>query len=179
MTSEQTKEINSSWELAFRTQLILEEQREIFDYWNRLRVGREMPARLDVDPAEMTPYLPLISLTEIDDENGRFKVRLAGTRFRDIFDEEITGKYVDDLGFGDQHDYWMAAYDRVRDQRRPAQGVAPVNWRDKGDLFAFWMRLPLSKNDDHVDMMLGLDVFLVSAKADALSKSNGLSLVAK
>lgn len=162
-----------SWQLAFRRQLILPEQKEVFDYWHTCRGRRAMPSRADINPARLKKHLPTVSLLNVVDENT-FSVRLAGTGIREILDEEITGRYLSDIDFKEHQAYWQAAHHRVATEKRPAQGVAPVTWRDKGNLFVFWLRLPLSSDGQKVEMILGYDLYLAAAKADALSRQKQL-----
>ena len=162
-----------SWQLAFRRQLILSEQKDVFDYWQECKGARLLPSRADIDPARLKKHLPTISLMNVIDENT-FSVRLAGTGIREILDEEITGRYLSDIDYKEHQAYWQAAHHRVVTEKRPAQGVAPVTWRDKGNLFVFWLRLPLSTDGEAVDMILGFDLYLAAAKVDALSKQKRL-----
>ena len=161
------------WQLTFRRQLILAEQKDVFDYWQGCRADRLMPSRADIDPAMLKRHLPTITLLNVVDDET-FTVRLVGTGIREILNEEITGKYLSDIDFGEHQAYWQAAHHRVVSERRPAQGVAPVTWRDKGNLFVFWLRLPLSADGETVDMILGFDLYLAAAKVDALSKQKRL-----
>lgn len=162
------------WQLTFRRQLILSEQKEVFDYWQELRRGRAMPSRADVEPQHLKRHLPTILLLNVAGE-GDITVRLAGTGIRDVLDEEITGKSLSQIDFGQYRDYWRSAHARVVSEKRPAQGVAPVTWREKGNLFVFWLRLPLSADGDSVNMILGYDLYLAAAKVDALSKQKQLA----
>ena len=43
---------------AFRAQLVMLGQRELFDYWLRAADGRRMPARSDLDPLKVPRLLP-------------------------------------------------------------------------------------------------------------------------
>lgn len=103
--------------------------------------------------------LPAISLMEIEAETGRLRVRLAGTRLRDIYEREITGLHLDDFDLGDKHDYWMATYRRVIETGRPAQGVVRGPRVNKDHLVQFWLRLPLGSVDG-VSMILCHDDFV-------------------
>ena len=157
------------WQMTFRRQLILAEQKDVFDYWQAMRGDRRLPSRADLNPAALKKHLPTIMLLNVVDADT-FSVRLAGTGIRDVLDEEITGKFLSDIDYGEHGAYWQAAHHRVVTERRPAQGVAPVTWRSKGNLFVFWLRMPLSADGEQVDMILGYDVYLAAAKVDALSR---------
>jgi hypothetical protein len=148
--------------VAFRAQLIIAEQRQLYDYWAAIAGGRNMPSRDDVSPAHFPRLLPYISLLERAD--SRLKVRLAGTRLRDIYEREITGLFLDDIDWGEKKSYWDAVYDHVTKTLRPAQGVVRGPRVDKKHLVQFWLRLPLSHEEKPANMILCHDTF-VSAQA--------------
>lgn len=155
-----------SSELAFRAQLVVPEQRRLYDYWRARVTDRGLPARSDINPADFARLLPNVSL--IDVEGSRFKVRLAGTRLRDIYDAEVTGRYLDELDWGDKAEYWMSAYRRVVQNRRPAQGIVRSPRTGKDHLVQFWLRLPLSQDGSEVSMILCYDSFVPTMNVDGL-----------
>lgn len=162
-------------DLQFRGQLLLPEQRQIYDYWIGLCEGRRMPARADVHPSGLLAYLPTISLVE---RTGQaFKYRLAGTRLREAYGLELTGKDIDEMVFDlPTRAYWRSSFERAVRLRKPIQGVSPFRSRKKDDLFDFWMRLPLSSDGEMVDMLLCYEAFLLPAQASALSVRQTLAI---
>ena len=157
--------VAASSELAFRAQLVVPEQKQLYDYWIGRANGRSMPARCDISPTDFPQLLPLISLIDVEPNPQRFRVRLAGTRLREIFDREITGAYLDDLDWGDMTDYWLSAYKRVVKAQKPAQGMVRAPRKAKEHLVQFWLRLPLSSDGQGVTMILCYDAFVPSAEA--------------
>ena len=131
--------------IAFRAQLVVPEQRQLYDYWIEKAADRAMPDRGDINPAHIPRLLPSISLIDVDPANGGCKIRLAGTRLRDVYDREITGLSIADLDFGDKHDYWMAAFRRTIEEGKPTQGVVRGPTLHKGHLVQYWLKLPLSR----------------------------------
>jgi hypothetical protein len=144
--------------VAFRAQLIIAEQRQLYDYWASIAAGRSMPSRDDVSPAHFKHLLPFISLLERVD--GRLRVRLAGTRLRDIYEREITGLFLDEIDWGEKQTYWDAVYDHVTKTLRPAQGVVRGPRLDKNHLVQFWLRLPLLHEGTPAGMILCYDTFV-------------------
>ena len=70
----------------------------LYDYWVGLResLGR-LPRRSEIDPLDLpSDVLPGMIIIERDAEH-RFWCRLAGTRMREIYGFEVTGKYLDDV----------------------------------------------------------------------------------
>ena len=157
--------VAASSEFAFRAQLVVPEQRQLYDYWVGRTEGRSMPARADISPADFPSLLPLISLIDVEHETHRFRVRLAGTRLREVFDREITGAYLEDLDWGDMTEYWLSAYNRVVQACKPAQGMVRGPRKAKDHLVQFWLRLPLSNDGERVTMILCYDAFVPSAEA--------------
>ena len=86
--------------IAFRAQLVVPEQRQLYDYWLSCGGGKPMPCRSDINPADIPRLLPFVSLIEVAEDVKQSRVRLAGTRLRDVFDREITGLTIDDLDLG-------------------------------------------------------------------------------
>ena len=150
---------------AFRAQLIVPEQRQLFDYWLEQTRGRVMPARADISPARIPRLLSGISLVEVNATSRRCRFRLAGTRLREIYDREITGLHLDDLDWGDKEDYWRAAYGRAIDEAKPAQGVVRGPTVHKEHLIQYWLKLPLSSDGAVVDMLLCHDYFMPASEA--------------
>jgi hypothetical protein len=144
--------------VAFRAQLIIAEQRQLYDYWASIAAGRSMPSRDDISPAHFKHLLPFISLLER--AGGRLKVRLAGTRLRDIYEREITGLFLDEIDWGEKQTYWNAVYDHVTKTLRPAQGVVRGPRLDKNHLVQFWLRLPLLHDGAPAAMILCYDTFV-------------------
>jgi hypothetical protein len=153
-------------QIAFRAQLVVPEQRQLYDYWLDKAAGRPMPDRRDIHPADIPRLLPYVSLIEVAD--GRCRVRLAGTRLREVYDREITGLYVDLLDWGDKRDYWLAAYRRPIQEGKPAQGVIRGPRVHKEHLVQYWLKLPLCcPNTEGVGMILCLDHFQTATEQTA------------
>ncbi|MGF7160470.1 hypothetical protein FHS85_002093 [Rhodoligotrophos appendicifer] len=145
---------------VFRAQLIVSEQQQLYDYWSTRAGNRAMPGRCDISPAHFPRLLPGISLIDVGERDQRFRVRLAGTRLREIYEREITGLYLDEFDWGDRRDYWVSAYERVVGTGRPAQGVVRGPRVSKEHLVQFWLRLPLSSDAKRIDMILCHDAFI-------------------
>lgn len=151
---------------AFRAQLVTQGQRELFDYWLRSAGQRPMPVRSDLDPLKVPRLLPHLGLIDLRDGVGQGLFRLAGTRLRDIYGQEITGKRIEEVFSGDCASYWSRIHRRVAEKGAPAHGVVrgPAEGRDH--VVLFWLRLPLSEDGARVDRILCHDVAGPSETAD-------------
>ena len=117
----------------------------------------------------------MISLLEsqVSEADIRFKYRLAGTGFWNLYDSEITGKYVDELPIGDRCQYWHRVLSRVQKFGRPSAGVTRPGTPARSHLAQFWIRLPLSEDGVNVSMILGYDAMISFSEAEALQAVDG------
>lgn len=143
---------------AFRAQLVTQGERELFDYWLRSAGTKRMPARSDLDPLKVPRLLPHLGLIDVMDGLHQASFRLAGTRLRDVYGQEITGKRVDEVFAGDRAAYWRRIHERIMRLGRPLHGVVrgPAEGRDH--IVLFWLRLPLSEDGGRVDRILCHDM---------------------
>ena len=74
-----------------------------------------------------------------------------------MFEDEIQGKYIDELPIGDRAAYWQRILGNIIDKRRPMAGVTRPGTPLGGHLAQFWIRMPLSSDGKHIDMILGYD----------------------
>jgi len=144
--------------VAFRAQLVIPEQRQLFDYWLDKCREAGLPRREDLSPADIPRLLPHVSLIDVLPDGSGFRYRLAGSRLRDIFDREVTGTMVAAAGEGGRPGYWFKALERAAKSARPVNGALCGARQASEHLVQFWLRLPLSCHGDEVDMILGHDV---------------------
>ncbi len=154
----------SQSELTFRAQLVIPDQRDVYDYWLNCRDGDNLPARDDVNPVELKKHLSFVSLIDVEDDPQRFRVRLAGTGLRDVYGREMTGTYLEEDSHID-----VKSLSRLVARGRPAQGVLPIQLPDRDNLIQFWLKLPLAEDGQKINMILGFDVFMQVPKARALA----------
>lgn len=147
-------------ELAFRARLILRDQRDLYGYWRACAQSKAIPSRFDIDPIDIPQLLPGLSLLDAGEDLYSLRYRLAGTRVREIYGTEITGRTVFDSGLQHKRDYWLSVYRKVINEQTPMQGAVrgPVSGRDHVHLI--WMRLPLSGLTGSVERVLGYDAAL-------------------
>jgi hypothetical protein len=143
---------------AFRAQLMMQGQRELFDYWHRSAGTRRMPARSDLDPLQVPRLLPHMGLIDVADGLDQAYFRLAGTRLHDIYGQEITGKLAEDVFSGDCAAYWRRIHERVVETGLPHHGVVRGPAKGRDHVVLFWLRLPLSEDGGRVDRILCHDM---------------------
>ena len=144
---------------ALRHQIILPEQQAFYDYWRSRCSENTLPSRHDILPEDISAQLPMTSLIErTPSASGhRYKYRLAGTGFWNLYREEIQGRHLDDLPIGCRVDYWHRVLDQVIETRKPYIGVTKPNTPNGGHMAQFWVRLPLSDDGRDINLILGYD----------------------
>jgi hypothetical protein len=150
-------------ELAFRAQLIMREQRELYGYWRACAQSRSIPTRFDIDPVAIPHLLPGLSLIDTGPDLVSLRYRLAGTRVGEIYGAEITGRGVFEIGLKDRREYWRSVYRRVIEEQTPMQGAVRAPAAGREHLLLVWMRLPLSGFSGRVERVLGYDAALPSS----------------
>src|SRR5262249_15936923 len=129
-------------------------------YWLSKRQGERLPARSDIEPAEIVPILPNMILLNVHYDPLRISVRLRGTRIDEF---RPKGQWTDlheantfDRGRRDDYQREMQF---VASHRRPAFARDWLTTRFEAvcDLYAgIW---PLSSDGQRVDMLVVIEDF--------------------
>ena len=139
--------------ISLRSDDMLNDQREVLDYWESLKKGAALPRRADFKPAAIVRRLPTVSLVDVDLSGERFRYRLAGTGLREAFSHDLTGRPL-------EHEEWRAIYRDIAASATPANGYMPLLRKDRPSLVQAWLRLPLAGEDGRVTTILGYDRFI-------------------
>ncbi|MGB0907826.1 MAG: PAS domain-containing protein [Maricaulaceae bacterium] len=159
---------------ALRHQMVLPEQQSIFDYWRSRCKGGAFPSRYDIEPEHIVRHLPTVSLLEVKGtcDLPRFRYRLAGTGFWPLYEDEIQGRYIDELPIGDRREYWNRVLSDMLTKRRASAGVTRSGTPTGGHLAQFWIRMPLSSDGRNIDMILGYDHLVKLSKTAKPEEQN-------
>jgi hypothetical protein len=128
--------------------------RALYDHWRTKCGDRPMPARKDLDPVDLKPYLPSIILVDVVADARRFVYRLVGTKEVAERGNDPTGKPVGEAFFAKTAEETLDIYGYVVRERRPFcfrdPYLAPDGQTEHEDI----IYLPLSANGADVDMIL-------------------------
>jgi len=129
---------------------------EMYAYWQRKRAARAMPARSDIEPAEIKRLLPGILLVDVRATDGAldFVYRLVGTREVDMRGHDPTGRRVAEAYYGKSADLVTACYRRVVETCQPFLDddcfhLPGQEWSPSASVY-----LPLSSDGARVNMIL-------------------------
>src|SRR5258708_7005924 len=99
-----------------------------YEYWLRARdrSGRLLPGRQHLDPAEMAGFLPYVALYDIvrDGVYQRFRMRLIGSHFEEVLGRDVTGMYIEHMGWLEIFDDLYRRFSTVTDEKVAAYGVS-------------------------------------------------------
>jgi hypothetical protein len=129
----------------------------LHDYWRgKCRDGR-LPARRDIDPLDLPrAMLPNILLLDVERATGalRFRVRLAGTGFLDLYGREVTGRYFDELAPAAPMAPLLDALRAIVATREPRFLASPLTAPNRNFGWIKRFALPLAEDGETVDMVL-------------------------
>jgi len=126
----------------------------VLAHWVNIRGARSMPARRDLVLRDIRRLLPHVQLVDVADGGTRFQHRLVGTKLVEMFGEEYTKKYLDELLTGVRYELMASLYTDVSRFKRPIflrnlyrvpRGIEIITNR---------IYLPLSNDSETVTMIL-------------------------
>ncbi len=149
---------------------------QTLDYWRRLCGERRMPARKDLNPADIPRLLPKLMLadvaeppvgTELVNDTGdamtsapvqtpQIRFRLVGTEVTGRFGTELTGHRLSEIDYGAQADEVAALYRQVVDCGEPRFARIDFMQRHGRLVQMEHLLLPLSDDGTHVNMVLAV-----------------------
>lgn len=123
-------------------------------YWDGKRGGRCLPARSDLDPVEMKPWLPGLILVDVGATARCLTYRLVGSNMRLLHQRDVTGLSVTEGYFGDSLEAVLENY------RLAVEDKVPVfDWSPTPSAYGVMRRaetllLPLSCDGDRVNKVI-------------------------
>ena len=130
-----------------------------YEYWlSKARPRGQIPGRHDLDPGEMVEFLPCVVLFDVERHAAqlRFRHRLTGTHFFDLFGREVTDLYIEEAGSREDMAVVAARFEGVVRTKQPVYGVSPVPVTGRGFLTYEHLTLPLASDGVTVDMLFGI-----------------------
>jgi hypothetical protein len=98
-------------------------------YWNNLRGTRPFPAREEIAPRDMVPFLRNVALARVIDNGRDYEYRIAGDAFVQAFGLNFKGMLLSQIEAQDPAygQLTRVLYEHVRNQAQPfaLRGVVP------------------------------------------------------
>lgn len=132
----------------------------LYRYWESKRGERRMPARRDLRPEEMRPFLGYLVLVDVEPGTPpKFRFRLIGAEIAGAYGRDMTGLYVDDVQPLTYRNLLLRHYGRAAEVARPVlHRVKFMEWTGKTHELVRLI-LPLSDDNQTVNMLLMVSVF--------------------
>jgi hypothetical protein len=135
---------------------------DLVAYWHRLRAGRAMPLRKDIDPLELKDHLGSLNIIECLTERDDFRYRLIGTRIAEAYGRDATGRTVRELYSvldPEYCDFLIGVYRAVATDRVMARIWATLRPVNRSHREADSLLLPLDRGDGTVGFILNEVLF--------------------
>lgn len=127
----------------------------LYAYWVRRCGGRPMPCRADIDPRDIVSVIPLVFIADIF-QPLRFRFRLVGTVICSRWNEDLTGKWLDELAFDGERDAVLEQYAAVARTGLPRLDNEEFVNEDSRYLHYKRLLLPLSEDGQTPDRLIGI-----------------------
>lgn len=132
--------------------------RQLHGYWDSKRVGGGLPAKADIDPSEIKPLLPYVSIVEIHQAPLRLHFRLVGTEIVRSSTFDFTDAWVPNGSWGEEIEAAMlSVYGQLADRRVPLFGIDDLVWVNGRRQRYEWGQFPLSRDGATVTHAIGLE----------------------
>jgi hypothetical protein len=132
---------------------------QVYAYWQQKRGARAMPARRDIDPAELRSVLPYLMLIDVE-AGPRFRYRLFGTAVVEAVGMDPTGRYIDEVMIGAYKTFLLGLYHDMLTMKKPIYSTSIYGTKRETKLWTQRLMLPLSSDGANVDKVFACQVFL-------------------
>jgi hypothetical protein len=119
---------------------VTEAQRLLITHWYQCRTPDGLVPRDAIDPGTVRSTLASLSIVEIN-EAGEGRFRIAGSRLRDIFGQDVRGRPVAEIAGAHGEGYALGLLSAIE------RGVPVGGVMETGSRLHAWLRLPLA--DDY------------------------------
>ncbi|MGD1878376.1 MAG: PAS domain-containing protein [Kiloniellaceae bacterium] len=124
-----------------------------YDYWKLKRSNRPMPARGDIDPAEIVAILPHVFLLDVRQNPLDFRYRLVGTKMDEHMLSPYTGLWMSQIAHQKAPSRIWSNCRTVALEGRPISGNTPYVGKNKEFLTTEDLIMPLGDDVRTVDML--------------------------
>jgi hypothetical protein len=127
--------------------------RKLYTYWDKERGARSLPARTDIDPAELRFVLGHLILFDVLCEPLQFRVRLQGTELEWWMGGSLTGQTLDALASPSLREIACNLLGATVASRAPVHHLGEAIVADLPRQYESLL-LPLARDGRHVNMVL-------------------------
>lgn len=130
----------------------------VLAFWDERKGPGELMPKDALDPFELKPWLPYLSISEFHEDPFRLRYRLVGTEIVRFVRRDFTGVWLHESGWPDEIiELNRALYHHVHATRRPSFGLSTVEWDGRTSYRFEWAVLPLTTDGVRATHCLGID----------------------
>ncbi len=102
-----------------------------------------LPPQSRFDAFALRPWLPNVILVEVHRGPKRFFYRLTGSHIDEMYGQNFTGRWLEDLRIAGSEGYWERSYAQVAAERRPLTDTIGHVDLARNQMMCSWIMLPL------------------------------------
>ncbi|MEQ8349237.1 MAG: PAS domain-containing protein [Sneathiellaceae bacterium] len=126
----------------------------IHDFWLGKCRGSHLPARQDLPPSSLRPWIGHVSLVDVAHDPRRFRWRLIGSRISEALGRDGTGQWFEQLYEGRMLADYVRFYSAAVERRRPVFYRGDLEFLGKEHIRFRSVHLPMADGDAPVSMLL-------------------------
>jgi hypothetical protein len=111
--------------------------------WDGAGGGQTLPPQSAFDAFALRPWLPNVILVEVHRGTKRFFYRLTGSRIDEMYGQNFTGRWLEDLRIPGSAGYWERNYAKVAAELAPLTGSVEHVDLAHNQMMCNWIMLPL------------------------------------
>ncbi|WP_299374115.1 PAS domain-containing protein [uncultured Kiloniella sp.] len=128
--------------------------KKLYDYWLSKAPPSMLPARHDIDPAEMAEFLPHLILLDVQANPLDFRYRLIGTHISAYLKEDLTSRWMSTLDHQKPPSRIWDNCKKAVETRGPVFPYTPYIGPKQDIVEMEDLILPLARDGINVDMLL-------------------------
>ncbi|TDQ84322.1 PAS domain-containing protein [Dongia mobilis] len=130
----------------------------LYRYWRELCGGRQMPSRVDLDPAAIRDLLPYLLLVDMVGTPPRARYRVVGTVIVEMAKFDFTGLFADEIDFKESEEFdYGGAYANVASWGKPGLGHSAMLVEGFKSRWVEFVICPLSEDGQTVSQCVALE----------------------
>jgi len=127
-------------------------------HWDEIRRGRRYPTKRDVDPAAIKAALPYLMICEVHRDPLRIRYRLVSTEVAHFAGGDFTGKWLDEVDWGDDARAIRGVYEHMLELGSPVFGTDDFTQLSDGQRKPYEFAIfPLSQDGQTIDHCLAVE----------------------
>ncbi len=134
--------------------LVFDVQRDLLEYWDKIRGDAPLPARSDFDPLCVPQALPFLGLIDIVEPGPQFRYRLIGTKLPAYAPGRREGRLVEDQKTPSYANYLNCVYELPYRFRRPVFIRECADYGEAQEDCFTRLLLPMAQDNNMPDMLL-------------------------